>query len=113
MRPVTVQDIQERIADIERLRQKAQTQLPDMTITEAINAGFEDKKLLGQSKCCYIMLKQLEAGATYVNALLGVMDKLAEGADDEWSGRGNDLKRVEHDGFRYEARRFLDRADRS
>ena len=100
MRPVTTQDIQNRIADLESKRYQAQTQLPGMTIAEAINAGFEDKKLLGQSKCCYLMLKQLEAGVTYTNALLGIMDKLVEGADDEWSGRGNDLKRMEHDGFR-------------
>lgn len=37
--------------------------------------------------------------------------KLLRGADDTWSGRGNDAKRSEFDGFREAAERIMDMLD--
>lgn len=36
-----------------------------------------------------------------------LLDVLVVGADDSWSGRGNDLKRSEFDGYRAQARQLL------
>jgi len=38
-----------------------------------------------------------------------LVDLILNGADDSWSGRGNDVKRAQFDGLRKQARRLLDR----
>lgn len=42
----------------------------------------------------------LVAGATVEQVQQELLQELLRGADDKWSGRGNDLRRVAHDGTR-------------
>lgn len=41
---------------------------------------------------------------------LELAGRMSHGADDSWSGRGNDVQRAKHDGFREAAQRIVQKA---
>lgn len=48
---------------------------------------------------------EAEVSAKITDAMF---DRASNGADDQWSGRGNDVKRAKFDGFMVEAKRWVD-----
>lgn len=68
----------------------------------------------GELKFWRMMLRLGEAETAHTKAQLLhiVATELARGADDEWSGRSNDIRRSAHDGFRRAATDWLVSIDR-
>jgi hypothetical protein len=63
--------------------------------------------LAGRRQCLEVLKQSWNHKPEPAHLLLMVASQFTHGADDSWSGRGNDNKRCKHDGYCEEGRYWL------
>lgn len=79
------------------------------TLASQVNAIARAEGAFAAIERAVRFLEYVERSETAVNGTLAeVLTRgLLNGADDEWSGRTNDVKRAKHDGYRGQVERLL------
>lgn len=72
----------------------------DRRIDSLVSAVNAVAKAEGANRAWSRAARMIEGGHTAAEAYESVVDLVLNGADDSWSGRGNDAKRAEFDGIR-------------